>query len=166
MIIDYSQYSQNYLVFPLFMSCMFCLLLVYSGNLLKKCIRNRENSLKKILEAVLPFGMSAVMIIFVGIIPLFNGNIYLLIEKEEDAVTLCGVIKSIESVDDPLYGQTAAYEFVIDNTVCTAIYVPTKDFPAETSLKVGDHVEVFYLPRSGYILSIEEIPRTSSTPPF
>ena len=153
----YEQYSQNYCVFPLFMGCMLCLLLVYSGKLLKKCIQNRETHIKRILEAVLPFGMSVVMIIFAGIMPLCNGGIYLLIENEEDSETLCGSIESIETVDDPLYGQTSAYEFVINNTVCTAIYVPTDKSPAETPFKVGDYVEVHYLPRSGYILSIEEI---------
>ena len=157
MIISYEDYFGSYCIFPLFMICMFCLLLVYGGNLLRKCIRDRETSAKKILEAVLPFGMSVVIIIQIGSILICNGNLFLLMEKEEDAVTICGTIESIEPVDGTLYGQHDMYELLINHTECSAIYTRSENPTAKTPFKAGDYVEVLYLPRSGYILSIEEL---------
>ncbi len=90
------------------------------------------------------------------------GGIYLLREKESDAVEMQGEITEITGLncyslpiiecdyyDNPTYGDPTGYEFTINGIQCTA--------PVKGSLKVGNYVSVTYLPKSGYILYIDMV---------
>lgn len=93
---------------------------------------------------------------------LSHGGIYLLWEKESDAVEMQGEITEITGLNEyslPIiecdyyenmkYGDPTGYEFTINGIQCTA--------PVKGSLKVRDYVSVIYLPRSGYILYIDKV---------
>ena len=93
---------------------------------------------------------------------LSHGGIYLLREKESDAVEMKGEITEITGLNDyslPIiecdyyenmkYGDPNGYEFTINGIQCTA--------PVKGSLKLGDYVSVTYLPKSGYILYIDKV---------
>ena len=93
---------------------------------------------------------------------LHHGGIYLIKETEADAVQMQGYITRMEELGDfslpiiecdyyenPKYGDPNGYEFTINGIQCTA--------PTNGSLKVGDYVEVEYLPKSGYILYIDKV---------
>ena len=83
-------------------------------------------------------------------------------EVETDVICTRGNIEKIEALsvyslpiiecdyyENPAYGDPTGYEFTINNFQCTA--------SVKGDLKVGDYVEVEYLPKSGYILYIEKI---------
>ena len=93
---------------------------------------------------------------------LSHGGIYLLREKESDAVEMQGEITEITGLnyyslpiiecdyyENMKYGDPTGYEFTINGIQCTA--------PVKGSLKSGDYVSVTYLPRSGYILYIDKV---------
>lgn len=93
---------------------------------------------------------------------LLHGGIYLLWEKESDAVGMQGKITEITELDNYSlpriecdyyenlkYGDPKGYEFTINSIQCTA--------PVKGSLKVGDYVSVTYLPKSGYVLYIDRV---------
>ncbi len=82
-------------------------------------------------------------------------------EKETDAVEMQGYISDIRGLgrfafpklkSDYGYGETNGVEFTINGVQCTAI--------VKGSLEVGDYVSVVYLPKSGYVLFIAEVPVT------
>ena len=91
------------------------------------------------------------LLIKVGIVPLSHGGFFLRFEKKSDAVKISGSINSVESVAYYLYARSEVYFFQINDTECVGIYAD--DVPLST----GDYGDVLYLPRNGYILSIEEI---------
>jgi len=93
---------------------------------------------------------------------LSHGGIYLLWERESDAVGMQGKITEITELsqyslpriecdyyEDLKYGDPKGYEFTINGIQCIA--------PVKGSLKVGNYVSVTYLPKSGYILYIDQV---------
>ena len=93
---------------------------------------------------------------------LSHGGIYLIQEKQTEAVSMRGYITQIDELgifllpsiendynEDKQFGDPQGYEFTINGVQCTA--------PAKKSLMVGDYVEVEYLPKSGYILYIDKV---------
>ena len=93
---------------------------------------------------------------------LHHGGIYLYREVAADAVQMQGYITEINGLgiyslpiiecdyyENLKYGDPNGYEFIINGISCTA--------PTKGSLEVGDYVKVEYLPKSGYILHIDEL---------
>ena len=87
---------------------------------------------------------------------LLHGGIYLVSEKESDAITMRGYISAIEANNmfemprmrtEYGYTHTNGEKITINNIRCKA--------PTGGILKEGDYVEVVYLPKSSYILSID-----------
>lgn len=156
MLVDYTHYLKHYCVFPVIVSCFSLAVFIFLVFDVKKYIQAKDISLKNVFRTVFSTIVMLVFLINAGILPLCKGNLYLLMEKEENAVILSGSIESIEMLDDTLYGMTQMYEFIINDMKCKAIYVPTENSQAKTPFKEGDYVDVLYLPKSGYILSIEE----------
>lgn len=89
------------------------------------------------------------------------GGIYLLWEKESDAIQTQGNITEIAELNEYSFpriecdyyenlkrGDPEGYEFTINGIQCAA--------PVKGSLEVGDYVSVTYLPKSRYILYIGE----------
>ena len=101
---------------------------------------------------------------------LINGGIYLIYEKEVDAIEIQGEILGIDELSEfsfPRtlsreygYGEATGVQITINDSQCSApgIVVSTLD------LKVGDYVKVTYLPKSGYVLSIYKIEDASTSP--
>ena len=88
---------------------------------------------------------------------LMRGGIYLVVEKEDDAVEIEGMITDMKSINDFSYrwvGLEYGYDkisgtiFTIDGIKCTA--------PLNCGLEVGDYVTVRYLPKSGCIMYISK----------
>ena len=83
------------------------------------------------------------------------GGIYLPKEKEDDAIILQGEISEIKELsryefpNPTKYHELRGIQFTVNGVECAA--------PIKGSLEVGDTVEVVYLPKSGYVLSIQEI---------
>lgn len=91
-----------------------------------------------------------------------HGGVYLIDEQETQAVREKGTVLKIEELsvyslpriecdyyENLKYGDPTGYELNINDVQCTA--------PAKGDLKVGDYVEVEYLPKSGYILYIDKV---------
>ena len=94
---------------------------------------------------------------------LITGGIFLLKEKEEDSVEICGTIEIIEELNrfnfsemGPMYreyretkeGSTYGYQLQVSGT--------KMKLPVLGEFLPGDMVRVRYLPKSGYVLSIEK----------
>lgn len=103
--------------------------------------------------------MFLALIVLAGILvnTLFAGGGYHLItERAKDAVTVEGTIEQIQSgsiFSNPRYSAnnetSNGYILTIDGISCTSMALGT--------LEVGDAVSVTYMPKSGYILTIEEV---------
>lgn len=160
MYFDYYQYYRGCLIVSIFLVLFILCMLVptvlyYTRVALRKCISLRDGM--KCVLFVLICGFSLCM--NVGI--LLHGGIYMLNEKETDAVEMQGYISDIRGLgrfafpklkSDYGYGETNGVEFTINGVQCTAI--------VKGSLEVGDYVSVVYLPKSGYVLFIAEVPVT------
>jgi len=112
------------------------------------------------LHLLMLIGVGVVVSIQIGI--LYNGGIYLHNENEADAVQMQGEITYIKGLGtfsfprihgDYDYEEKHGYEFTINDVQCA--------FVAKGSLEVGDYVTVKYLPKSGYVLYIAKIDRTT-----
>ena len=85
---------------------------------------------------------------------IYKGGIYLLHEKEIDAVRIRGHISEIKSLYEAegyylprfLFSWESGVQFTIDDIKCIAF--------TKGNLEVGDYVSVKYLPESRYILYI------------
>ena len=113
-----------------------------------------------VLSIIAGLGIGVFACMYIG--QLRHGGIYLYREIEADAVQMQGYITEIDELgiysfpiiecdyyENPKYGDPNGYEFTINGILCTA--------PTNGSLKVGDYVEVEYLPKSGYILYIDKL---------
>ncbi len=157
MYFDYQGYVRECLHLPGF---LLLILLLGTVSFLVWCIfLGKFNFRKKILIMVNLLWIGIFLGVAIG--QLLYGGIYLLREKETDAVQMQGYISAIEPLGDfsiPIiecdyyenmkYGDPNGYAFTINGIQCTA--------PVKGSLEVGDYVSVTYLPKSGYILYIGE----------
>ena len=84
-----------------------------------------------------------------------GGGIHLIYERPKAAVTVEATLEAVESksvfsgIRYSAYGESSSgYEFTVDGQTLTGM--------AKGTLEAGDEVTVTYLPKSGYVLSIEE----------
>ena len=162
MYFDYAGYVRECLNFPLanliFFDVLSTLVAIIVWIKMKRTLRTFPGIRLLILIAVLSTIDHTCMLIG----QLSHGGIYLLREKESDAVEMKGEITEITGLNDyslPIiecdyyenmkYGDPNGYEFTINGIQCTA--------PVKGSLKLGDYVSVTYLPKSGYILYIDKV---------
>ena len=88
-----------------------------------------------------------------------HGGIYLLHEKEADAVEMQGYISAImdveeaEGYDFPNFGSGPVVQCTINDVKCIVV--------DRGSLEEGDYVLVKYLPKSRYVLYIGEVDEES-----
>ena len=158
MYFNHAGYVQECLYMPLFL--LMVLLLGIVSLAVWSIAHGKMNFRKKILLLINLLWIS----IFLGIATgqLSHGGIYLLEEKETDAVKMQGYISEIKEFSDfsiPIiecdyyenmkYGDPNGYEFTINGIQCTA--------PVKGLLKSGDYVSVTYLPKSRYILYIDKV---------
>ena len=161
MYFDYAGYVRECLNIPLnhlIFIILGTLAAIIVGISMRRTLRTLPGIRLIILIVVL--GTIESMCLFIG--QLSHGGIYLLREKESDAVEMQGEITEITGLncyslpiiecdyyDNPTYGDPTGYEFTINGIQCTA--------PVKGSLKVGNYVSVTYLPKSGYILYIDMV---------
>lgn len=92
---------------------------------------------------------------------LMSGGIYLYSEKEADAIVIQGYISEKQELNNfqldqrvnkqyHEFGTSTGYKFVVNNIQCKA---PLK----ANEYEIGAYVAIRYLPKSKYILSIEEL---------
>lgn len=101
------------------------------------------------------FFIIMIVVAVVMVNSLLQGGIHLIYERSDDAVTVEGTLESIEKVS-PLSGarymvgneSSFGYTYTIDGVECTGMALGT--------LEEGDQVTATYLPKSGFVLSIEE----------
>ena len=100
-----------------------------------------------------------VLMIVIGVVLVFNlfssGSVHLIYERPKAAVTVEGTLETVEagSVWSGIrytYDKenTYGYTYTVDGVELTGM--------AKGTLEAGDEVTVTYLPKSGYVLSIEE----------
>jgi len=94
---------------------------------------------------------------------LLNGGLYMLQEKPADAISHRGVIEKIVPCDQYHFPNISKYHKEYSNVNNTSIYgyeitVDNMDFKAPEigTLTQGDAVVICFLPKSGYILSVEK----------
>lgn len=122
----------------------------------------KKRSLRDIsVYAFLALGYAFVVCTSIG--QLSNGGIHLRDEREADALEIEGEITNIKGLGlfsfpvvkgDYKHDEKNGYEFTINGIQCKAVL--------KRSLKVGDYVTVKYLPKSGYILYIDEVNRNAT----
>ncbi len=102
--------------------------------------------------------MFLVMILIGGLIVvnlITGGGIHLITERPKAAVTVEGTLESVKAnsvwsgVRYSANGESSSgYEYTVDGVTLTGM--------AKGTLEPGDEVVVTYLPKSGFVLSIEE----------
>ena len=157
---EYIWYVQGFLTYPgirgLF--CLLCLLpciFWFIKQILKKKLILDEAV--RTLFVILIAGF----LLHLNVDILRHGGIYLLQEKESDAVEMRGYISAIRDAEEaegyefPNYRRGGVIQCTINDIKCIVI--------ERGSLEVGDYVLVRYLPKSRYVLYIGEIDEESET---
>ena len=154
MYFDYSWYVRGCLTWPGIRGLV-CLLFLTTDILW--CIRQILR--KKLTRDMVISSLLSILIVgfmlYLNAGILCNGGIYLLHEKESDAVEMRGDISAIrdaeeaEGYDFPKFSSGPVIQCTINDIKCIAIDTG--------SLQVGDYVLVRYLPKSRYVLYIDKI---------
>ncbi len=154
---DYAQYYQGCFLLPtVFLVIALVVLTVAGIDYTKRIVARRITAERSVslLIAILVFGF----LIGLNGSRLLHGGLYLLREKEQDAATCTGVITQIRelnrfefpelasSSEKSIETTTNGVAFEIDNVAYVAVY--------KGPFEIGDRVEVTYLPKSHYVLSM------------
>lgn len=118
-----------------------------------------QNKIKKLLTSIFSLGISVFFLIH-SITHLKYG-IFLLVEKPVDALKLQGEIEEIKEIRNPfIHDNKYAYrDYGVLNTHAHLITISEKKyyFMIKGDLKVGDYVEIKYLPKSTIVLEVNII---------
>ena len=151
---DYEYYYRVCFVIPIFVAIFFsCLVILFIMPNIKSLISNKFNWKSAVTD--ISFCIAFLFLLRINIGILSFGGIYLPKEKKEDAIILQGEISEIKELsryefpNPTKYHELRGVQFTVNGVECAA--------PIKGSLEVGDTVEVVYLPKSGYVLSIQEI---------
>ena len=152
---EYSSYLRACFVAPflesMFITFILIITIIYN---VKNIIEHKDAG--KSLVAIMMITCIWILLAVRDIGFLSHGGIHLIHEQEADAVEIKGTIESIVILDGRVFPETNLYEksessgaqFIIDGVPCIAF--------TKGNFKVGDEVCVFYLPKSGYILSMNQ----------
>ncbi len=152
---SYTMYQKGCFIVPMVL-VVFALIIVSSVivSVFKKSSQKKYKKGQIFYVFVLLF---CVYMIVMSVGKLASGGIFIMLDKEKNAVELTGKIDEIKNINEfkiPLfktgyeYGETSGVEITIGETIikgpgCISNYV-----------KLGDEVTIVYLPNSGYILNI------------
>ena len=156
MIYDYNVYYRQNCIVPLIFSlfCAFCMAKTvrfmwkkFSTTPLRQCIK--EIAISGIAIALLIF------LTAVNLINLSRGGIYLLFEKETDIIEVSGVIEDTIEIDA---WTGCKYGTENNHGRGEALIVNGKKYYLTTygDLKVGDKVILKVLPRSKFVIEMQE----------
>lgn len=155
MTFAYSEYLFNNLVLPVF-ALVFIAVPVFKllFRLIGQLVRGESLDFGDSKAVLLFVLMIAIAVILCNI--LLHGGIHLIYERADDSVTVQGTIEDVQPCSifsSPKYNtnkeNSNGYLLTIGNVTCTSM--------ALGDLEVGDMVSVVYMPKSGFVLSIEEI---------
>ena len=153
MIFDYDLYLRGCLIFPIFVAAI-----AVPG--LVSCVKNmwiivlvRKEKPGDHLQLLAGIIVSCICCVL-SIGPLLSGGLYLLVEKESDAIEIQGEITQIKEMPRMVlpalnnnYGfDKVGVSIVVDGQKCA--------LPTSGILQVGDYATVRYLPQSGYVMDI------------
>lgn len=154
MIYEYDIYYRQDCMIPLIFGGLVCAFMLKVGW---KFIKNfpAKNSIEYIKENIgsCIFFIVCLFLITINLIHLFRGGIYLLTEKEEDALIITGVIENTIEID-PLTGSKYGTENNSGNGEALIINGTKYYVMSYGDLKVGDTVSAKILPKSKFILEI------------
>ena len=110
-----------------------------------------------------------VVCLSVSIGQLAHGGWHLVSEKESDAVQISGEIQSIHELDKFSFPYIGSDDRYYKNSGPNGVMVTVNGVKCTTiekgDFEVGDRVTITYLPRSGYVLSIEKLGQQNITIP-
>lgn len=154
MCFEYSQYVRGCLGIPASVAIFAAIMLALeSASFIKHFISHNVHLCDVMKYVLLLIGCLFFLCMNVG--RLIHGGIYLLKERESDAIVIQGQITEIEGLgrfafpelkSQYGYGETNGVQVTINGIQC--------QMPVKGSFEVGDYVVVSYLPQSGYVLSI------------
>ena len=155
MIFDYEYYRRCDLWWPIIVVVVF--ILPCGISLLKELLSNKmqRSPIQRVLSGILA-GLVLLILVGINMRTLWDGGIWLLIEKPEDAISNAGIVEKIEEYGS---GRGHKYKTEYDGTKFgCAITIDGQKYFLMTSgeLQAGDTVAFSYLPRSTYILEIWE----------
>lgn len=151
MTFSYKSYWNTTLILPSLVILLMIVLVISSSYVYWV----KEASKQQMVNRILGYVFIMCVAVFC-IVPqckyLLNGGIYLLSEKEQDALIHNGVIESITEPSNRFPGFKLSHEYGAD------IMIDGVQFFSVTSgdYEEGDSVVVYYLPHSHFILVIEE----------
>ena len=106
-------------------------------------------------QSLVFFGAMLIVAVLLGRNLIAGGGIHLTYERPKAAVTMVGTVEEVKAdsiwtgVRYSAYGESSSgYTYIIDGQELTGM--------ARGTLEPGDEVTVTYLPKSGFVLSIEE----------
>lgn len=155
MTFAYQDYLFSNLLLPVF-ALVFISVPVFQmiGRIIRQLIRGERAAFgdyRGVILFVLLILLAAILVS-----SLLHGGIHLIYERADDAVTVTGTIEDIQKRSAlsgtryTAYGESGSgYDYTIDGITCTGMAIGT--------LEAGDEVTVTYLPKSGFVLSIEEV---------
>lgn len=151
MAFSYAVYRDVFLIIPGLVTVFMVVTVAVSFSLfLKKWVHRQQT----IIDAFkLLFCLSMVVFCTIPQIQyLANGGIYLLKEKEGDALVCTGMIESVCEPSKRFPGFKSFHQYGAD------IVIGNEQYFAVTceTFKEGDYVTIYYLPNSHFVLSIEK----------
>ena len=107
--------------------------------------------------ALIFFFVAFVYVVIINIIPLVRGGIYLLFEKEDDAVSISGIVEEKGELDDYSGGIYTRYGVNANRGRGEFLVVNGRKYYMMTygNVKIGDNVIMKVLPKSGFVLSLD-----------
>ena len=151
MTYDYYVYYRQNCIIPLILLIFSSIL--FFGQIYSLCKERLTYSPKDIMYRIF-FLCIALFLIIANIVPLARGGVYLLVEKENDAIQVSGTVEGTIEID---YVTGAKYRVENNNGSGEAIIVNGRKYYLTTygDIQAGDYVVLDVLPRSGFILKIE-----------
>ncbi len=147
MIFDYNQYRSGSLVTPIIIGMVFLILfIIIIIKIMRLPIEKDKITIKNILVIII-----FLLIILDSCLRLRYG-IYLLYENKNQFTTISGRIDEIDNVF-----QSPRYYYNDEPVHASIVTIDGKKlyFMTRGNLKVGDYIEVEYLPKSTFVLKVE-----------
>lgn len=156
MSFDYNIYLRQNCIVPLVL-LLFAAFLFFRGGYRLIGRLSKVSFLKSVKSnaKTLVFLAACLFLMIVNLVVLLRGGIFLLSEKETDAVEISGVIEQTVEIDWITGGK---YGTENNNGRGEALIVDGKKYYLATygDLKAGDSVVMSVLPRSGFVLKIQK----------
>ena len=151
----YWEYFMSNLMLPVF---ALAFVAVPTFQLVKRLIEQWATGRQRVFwdgKAIVFFVAMILVAVFLGKSLFLDGGIHLIYERPKHAVTVEGALEKIEKHSElrgirySAYNESSCgYRYTVDGVEMTGM--------AKGTLEAGEQVKVTYLPRSGFVLSVEE----------